>query len=91
MVNDLQLDEEKDFSRRVEMTKPSVLVKLVLATGVVNTEKKAGNVLLAIAGACLLIAAVVSVVFLGGDGPPVNPYQEGQSVLGYPEANQPLK
>jgi len=88
MSSDLQLDEEKVFSRRTEVPQSSAFVRFILSTRLVKTEKQAEYMLLGVAGAGLIVTIIVSVIFLRGSNPPVNPYREGQSVLIYPRVNQ---
>ncbi|MDO8231704.1 MAG: hypothetical protein Q7T37_00675 [bacterium] len=83
MQTDLQLDEEKDFSRPVEVPKPSPFVQFVLTTGIVKTEKNAENLLLVFAVICVLVTLLL--VLSGISKPAVNPFREGQNVLLPPE------
>lgn len=87
MSTDLQLDEEKDFSRPVEAPKPSTFVLFVLSTGIVKTEKNAEYLLLGFAAACVLVTLFL--VLSGTSKPAFNPFREGQNVLLPPESGVP--
>lgn len=76
---DLQLDEEDEYRRPAVVSQPSALVRLVLRTGVVQTQRQAEYVLLGLACAGMLIA--LWTLFSKGHPAPSNPYEEGQNVF----------
>lgn len=79
-MTDLQFNEEQEFTRLDTAPQPPFLIRLALKTGVVQTEKGAQYLLLAIAAALLLISLFI-LFSGGGSAPPPNPYVEGQNVL----------
>ena len=79
-MSNVQFDEEQEFSQRHMAPQQSFLMRLAFKTGFVQTEKGALYLLLAVAGALLLIALFI--LFSGdGSAPSLNPYVEGQNVL----------
>lgn len=87
-MTDLQFNEEQEFTRLSMAPQPPFLIRLALKTGVVQTERGARYLLLAIAGALLLISLFI--LFSGdGSAPSKNPYVEGQDVLLPPGAAAP--
>ena len=87
-MSDVQFNEEQEFSQRRTAPQQSFLMRLAFKTGLVQTEKGALYLLLAVAGTLLLIALFI--VFSGdGSVPSRNPYVEGQNVLLPPGATIP--
>lgn len=87
-MTDLQFNEEQEFTRLDTAPQFPFIIRLALKTGVVQTERGAQYLLLAVAGALLLISLLI--LFSGGGGaPPENPYVEGQDVFLPPGAATP--
>ena len=87
-MSDVQFNEEQEFPQRYIAPQQSFLMRLAFKTGLVQTEKGALYLLLAVAGTLLLIALFI--VFSGdGSVPSRNPYVEGQNVLLPPGATIP--
>ncbi len=87
-MSNVQFNEEQEFSQRRTAPRQSFLMRLAFKTGLVQTEKGALYLLLAVAGTLLLIALFI--VFSGdGSVPSRNPYVEGQNVLLPPGATTP--
>ncbi len=85
---DVQFEEEQQYRQGYQAEHKPLLIRLVLATGIVSTDKQAEYVLLGVAAALLLIA--IFVAFSGGQSTPSeNPYVEGQNVLLSPGAPRP--
>jgi len=83
---DLQFNEEQQvYSRYGSVGQPSFLARLVLATGIVETEADAQKVLLIIGVLCLI--AMTYVIFTGFSktAPLKNPYAIGEDGFGPPK------
>ena len=79
-MDDLQFNEEQEFSRPIVESKPSIFVRLILSPGIVSTTEAANYVLLGVAGMCIL--ATFFVLFSNGaKKPPPPSYKEGQNIL----------
>ena len=67
---DVQFEEESQYQRPAESEKKSFFIRLVLATGIVSTDRQAEYVLLGVAALALVLAFMIP-SFIGGSQKPV--------------------
>lgn len=81
----IQFDEEQQYQRSAQASQKSLLTRLVLATGVVSTDKGVQYVLLGVAVLAVVLALSVP-FFIGGGAPEITPEQQ-QRALSAPGMN----
>ena len=76
---DLQFNEGQEYAR--PDLQPSLLTRLVVQTGLVQTERGAQYVLLIVAVLCLIAAMYVAFSSVSNSAAPQSPYKVGQNAL----------
>ena len=76
---DLQFDEGQEYAR--PDLQPSFLTRLILQTGLVETERDTQYVLLIVAVLCLIAAMYVAFSSVSNSAVPQSPYKVGQNAL----------
>ena len=84
---DVQFEEEQQYQPAYETERKPFMVRLVLSTGIVSTDKQAEYVLLGIA-ALAIILAFIAPSFIGGGSPKLTP-EDRQRALTAPGMNPP--
>lgn len=69
-MSDIQFEEEQQFQRPAQSEQKPLFIRLVLATGVVSTDREAEYVLLGIAVFLVILAFIIPSV-MGGSQPRV--------------------
>lgn len=74
LMADIQFEEEQQFQRYGQAEQKPFMIRLVLSTGIVSTDKQAEYVLLGIAVVAIILAFVVPMLIrVGGDGNRIPP------------------
>lgn len=70
---DVQFEEEQQYQQTGQVEQKSFLVRLVLSTGVVSSDRQAEYVLLGVAAIAIITAFAIPLFFGGNSGgkPPV--------------------
>lgn len=67
---DIQFDEEQQYRQGYQTTQKPLFVRLVLATGIVSTDRQAEYVLLGVAAFMIILAFIIP-LFMGNSQPHV--------------------
>lgn len=77
-MSDIQFDEDQESKRSISVGQKPLFVRLVLATGIVSTDKAAEYILLGIVGLSLVIMTVV--ISSSGGAPVPSQMEQGRAV-----------
>ncbi len=89
-MSELQFDEEPAYEPRQQVEKKSFLTQMVLATGVVSSDRQAQYVLLSVAAVATVLSLFLIFSTTGSPAPQIPPGSKLVETPGWPPRLEPI-